>query len=95
MGETWNMNKKEIDRYEIIQRVINKQITQIKAAELLKISPRRLRKLQRRVETYGPQGVISRSRGQPGNRRKPQPCAMGGRRSGFEEVEFSDTFEKC
>ena len=72
MGETWNMNKKEIDRYEIIQRVINKQITQIKAAELLKISPRRLRKLQRRVETYGPQGVISRSRGQPGNRRKPQ-----------------------
>jgi hypothetical protein len=38
MGETWNMNKKEIDRYEIIQRVINKQITQIKAAELLKIS---------------------------------------------------------
>jgi len=66
------MNKKEIDRYEIIQRVINKQITQIKAAELLKISPRRLRKLQRCVETYGPQGVISRSRGQPGNRRKPQ-----------------------
>ena len=53
MGETWNMNKKEIDRYEIIQRVINKQITQIKAAELLKISPRRLRKLQRRVETNG------------------------------------------
>ena len=52
MGETWNMNKKEIDRYEIIQRVINKQITQIKAAELLKISPRRLRKLQRHVETY-------------------------------------------
>jgi hypothetical protein len=72
MGETWNMSKKEIDRYEIIQRVINKQITQVHAARLLKITPRHLRRLQSCVEIQGPQGVISHSRGKPGNRRKPQ-----------------------
>jgi hypothetical protein len=70
MEERWNMSKKEIDRYEIIQRVINKQIKQLKAAELLKITPRHLRRLQRLVEMKGPQGVISRSRGKPGNQRK-------------------------
>jgi hypothetical protein len=72
MGEAWNMSKKEIDRYEIIQHVRNKQIRQVHAAALLKITPRHLRRLQSRVELQGPQGVVSCSRGRPGNRRKSQ-----------------------
>lgn len=36
MKEIIHMSKKELDRHHIIQKVIDKEITQKKAAELLK-----------------------------------------------------------
>lgn len=72
MGEILNMSKKEIDRYTIIQKVLNKELTQKKAAKLLRISARQLRNLQIQIQKDGPAEIISKRRGKPGNRQKPE-----------------------
>ena len=72
MGETLNMSKNEIDRYTIIQKVINKELKQNKAAKLLRISTRQLRNLQVQVQKDGPAGIISKRRGKAGNRQKSE-----------------------
>lgn len=71
MGDLLPMTQKELYRYTLIQKVNDKQLTQIKAAELLGISARQLRKLQIRVRNEGPCGVISKHRETGGNHRKP------------------------
>jgi hypothetical protein len=72
MGEMLNMSKKEIDRYTIIQKVLNKELKQNNAAKLLEISTRQLRNLQVQVQKEGPAGVISKHRGKSGSRNKPE-----------------------
>jgi len=68
------MNQVEGDRYRIIQDVIGKQISQQQAAKLLRISTRQLRTLQRRIETEGMEGAISKRFGQPSNRKYSEAC---------------------
>lgn len=45
MKDRINMSQKDLDRLEILKSVLNKQITQIEASRLLKISDRQVRKL--------------------------------------------------
>ena len=68
MGEILQMSEKEIDRYHIIKQVLDKQITQIKGAELMGIKPRQLRNLISAVRKSGKKGLISKRRGRPSNR---------------------------
>ena len=69
MKEIVEMSKKELDRYHIIQKVIEKQITQKKAAELLNLSSdRQVRNLVTRYKSKGVKGLISKQRGKPSNR---------------------------
>lgn len=69
MGEILQMSDKEIDRFHIIQQVLGKHITQVKAAELLGIKERQVRNLVFAFKGEGKKGLISKHRGKPSNRK--------------------------
>jgi hypothetical protein len=62
------MSIKEVNRLEILKQVKSKQITQVKAAELLGISDRQVRNLLQALDNLGAEGLISKKRGVPSNR---------------------------
>lgn len=63
------MSKKELGRYEIIKRLIRKEINGTKAASLLRLSIRQVRRLKGRVKKYGAKGLLHESRGKSGHNR--------------------------
>jgi Helix-turn-helix domain len=69
MQEIIQMSKKELDRVHVIRKLLDKQITQHKAAELLGLqSDRQVRNLVGKFKKHGDQGLVSRQRGKPSNR---------------------------
>lgn len=66
------MSRKEIDKYDIIKRLLRKEINGTKAGELLHLTVRQIRRLKKRVKDNGPSGLIHRSRGQPGHHAVPE-----------------------
>ena len=63
------MSAEELDRLEIIGRVIERRLTQRNAADQLGLSLRHVERLCRALRTDGAAGLVSRSRGRPSNRR--------------------------
>ena len=63
------MSTKEIDRGELIRRVREKRLTQAKAAALMGLSVRQVKRLCRRFKADGLSGLASRQRGRPSNRK--------------------------
>ena len=63
------MSHSEIDRLEVIQKAVGKRIKQSKAAQLLGISPRQVRRLVRDYKKQGAKGLVSKKRGISSNRR--------------------------
>jgi hypothetical protein len=72
-----SMSVKELRRVSIIHKVVDKELTQVKAAEVLGLSARQVRRLAKRVLAEGDQGLIHRSRGKPSNRKLPQGIKPG------------------
>jgi hypothetical protein len=69
MQEIVEMSKKELDRHHIIKKLLSKQLTQKKAAELLNLkSDRQVRNLLTNYKQNGVKGLISKKRGKPSNR---------------------------
>ena len=68
-GRLITMSAKELDRLEVIRRVAEAQLTQVKAGELLGLTSRQVRRLCRALEAGGPGGLVSRKRGRPSNRK--------------------------
>jgi hypothetical protein len=62
------MSQKELKRLHVIHKAIEKGITQAKAAELLEISQRQVRRIIQRVRIEADKGVIHRSRGKISHR---------------------------
>ncbi|MFC1643511.1 ISNCY family transposase [Chlamydiota bacterium] len=62
------MSTEEARRVGIIQQVTGRIINQQKAAELIGVTDRQVRRLIKRYKEEGIQGVVHRSRGMPGNR---------------------------
>jgi len=62
---------KELRNLHIVRKVLEKEITQGEASEILGLSLRQIRRIVKRVRVEGDQGVIHRSRGRPSNRRIP------------------------
>lgn len=60
---------KELRHLYVIRRVLEREITQREASEVLSLSSRQIRRIVRRVRQEGDKGVIHKSRGQPSNRR--------------------------
>ena len=47
------MSSREVKRFKIIQKVLEKQLRQVKAGELLGLSQRQIRRIAKRVQAEG------------------------------------------
>jgi len=65
---TVTMSQKELKRIGILEKVLAKAMTQGVAGEMLGICTRQVRRLAKRFEAKGAQGIVHRSRGKPSNR---------------------------
>jgi hypothetical protein len=63
------MSREEVQRYQIVRKVLDKIINQQEAAEYLRRSDRQVRRIVRRVRAEGESGVIHKLRGRTGSRR--------------------------
>jgi transposase len=63
------MTRREWGRYQMIERSLKKEITQAKAAELLELSERHVRRLVKRVRLKGLRGLVHGNRGRPSPRK--------------------------
>lgn len=69
MDKLLTMSKRELTRYEVMQRLQDKRLTQKEAARLLGISTRQVKRLWRAYRQQGAKGLVSARRGQPSNHR--------------------------
>ena len=68
----YTMNERELNRIEILTKVNENRMNKRQAADLLKLSVRQVQRLQNAFNQYGPEGLISKKRGKPSNRRYPE-----------------------
>ncbi|MCP4894909.1 MAG: ISNCY family transposase [Actinomycetales bacterium] len=66
------MSHQELDRLGIVQRVLDKRLTQREAARVMGLTDRQVRRLCRAYERDGPSGLVSKRRGRPSNRGLPK-----------------------
>ena len=66
------MSKMELRRIPIIHRVMEKRLTQIKAAEMLDLSDRQIRRIIDRIEAGGDSAIVHRNRGKESPFRLPE-----------------------
>jgi transposase len=70
-SERIEMNRRERDRLKVLYGVIQRERSQKEAARLLRLTTRQVRRLVRRIQASGDQGLIHRLRGRASNRRLP------------------------
>lgn len=63
------MSRKEVQRYQIIRKILERVMNQQEGAEYLRLSDRQVRRIVRRVRAEGESGVIHKLRGRAGCRR--------------------------
>jgi hypothetical protein len=64
--------QREVDRYDIIKRVIRKELKGVEASKLLGLSSRQVKRLKASVKKHKAKGLIHGNRGKPSNRRIPE-----------------------
>ncbi len=82
------MSYEELDRVIVIERVIEKRLTQREAATILGLTTRQVRRLRRAYVRDGPMGWVSKHRGRPSHRQLPSALrdeALGTVRSRYED----------
>jgi transposase len=62
-------SQEELKRLHVIGKVLERGMKQVRAAEILCLSSRQMRRLVRRVKGEGDRGIVHKSRGRPSNRR--------------------------
>ena len=62
-------SQEELKRLHVIRKVLERAIKQVKAAEILCLSSRQIRRLVKRVKREGDRGIVHKSRGKPSKRR--------------------------
>ncbi len=65
------MSRKELNRLEILGRVLERRLTQAQAAERLGLSVRQVERLCRKLRVEGAPGLVSKKRGRTSNRELP------------------------
>ena len=65
------LSMKELDRLQVLTRIAEPRLTRRRAAELLQIGERQVRRLYRAFVQDGAAGLVSRRRGRPSARRLP------------------------
>lgn len=71
MDTNITMSLPEVKKYDIIKKVLNKELNGSEAAELLDLTSRHIRRLKKGVNNNGIKALIHGNRGKPGNRRIP------------------------
>ncbi|HMK52823.1 MAG TPA: ISNCY family transposase [Thermodesulfobacteriota bacterium] len=61
--------QEELRRLHVIEKVLERGLKQVEAAEILSLSSRQIRRMVRRVKKEGQRGIVHRSRGRPSNRK--------------------------
>lgn len=59
----------ELKRLHVIRKVLEREIKQVEAAEILLLSARQIRRIVKRIRAEGDKGVVHKGRGRPSNRR--------------------------
>lgn len=65
------MTAKDVLRSQVMAQVVDGKLDQASAASRLGISVRQVKRLKRRLQEEGAQGLLSKKRGRPSNRRTP------------------------
>lgn len=71
MDKYITMSQKEVKKYDIITKLISKELNGSEAAKLLSLTRRHVRRLKKKVRQNGMKGLIHGNRGKPGNRSMP------------------------
>lgn len=69
MGDRIAMSQRERDVLKVMEGVLRGDRSQVEAARLLRLSVRQVRRIQRRLEAEGDEGVVHRHRGRVSNHR--------------------------
>lgn len=67
MDEVVAMSRRELDRAQVIGKVVEGRLTQANAAKMLKLSVRQVKRLCAKLRDIGPPGLAHRLRGRPSN----------------------------
>jgi hypothetical protein len=62
-------SQEELKRLHVIRKVLERAMKQVRAAEILSLTSRQIRRLAKRVKGEGDRGIVHKSRGKPSNRR--------------------------
>jgi transposase len=65
------VRQEELRRVHVIRNVLENKMRQVKAAEVLCLSTRQIRRIVERIKAEGERGIVHRSRGRPSNRKMP------------------------
>ena len=66
------MSTQELDRVSVMEKLVDRRLTQKQASQLLRVTDRQVRRLLRAYRAQGAAGVISKKRGKPSHRRYPK-----------------------
>lgn len=66
------MTTKELNRINILSKVLNKELSQVIAAKQMGVTERHMRRLVKEFKSHGNKSIISKKRGKKGNRCLPQ-----------------------
>lgn len=69
MGHLITMSTKELNRIQIIERIVSNGLNQTQAAEALGVTPRQMRRLISSYKESGAHALTSKKRGKPSNHR--------------------------
>jgi len=72
MDSNITMSQKEIKKYDIIKKTINKEINSTQASILLGLTARHVRRLKAKVKLSGIKGLMHGNRGKTSNRKTPE-----------------------
>ena len=93
MTELITMTNKELSRYEVIKRLIRKEINGTEAAKQLNLSIRKVKRLKAKVKDYGAKGVIHGNRGKQGHHKMSEEIIGRAERIVKEKYyDFGPTF---
>ena len=71
MTQTITMTPKELSRYEVIKRLLKKEINGTEASKQIGVTTRQIRSIKAKVRQYGVRGIIHGLRGKPSNKQLP------------------------
>jgi hypothetical protein len=66
------MRQKELKRLHVIHRVMERELTQVEASEILSLSERQIGRILKRIREEGDEGIQHQSRGRESSRRLPE-----------------------